>query len=302
MNIKKILMATLISILLICTTFGALIIKSRIEFLKNINTSDIDVQKYIDLTDELSLSKIQVSWKHVASIIATMNNNKFNHVDDNEIKEIGKLFIINNNGTYTLSNFDTVMNELDFTNKQKERAHKYLSDLEYYGLKPERLDINEKYVPFINSIKDAAIENYKKYNILPSITIAQAILESSWGESKLTQDHNNLFGIKAHSYWKGDTVSVKTKEHFNTEIVDSFRSYETRGESIKDHAQFLIENPRYSDVFSKKTYKEQAQALQEAGYSTASDEDGNLIYAEKLIQLIQQYNLQVIDNQAQGQK
>jgi flagellum-specific peptidoglycan hydrolase FlgJ len=57
---------------------------------------------------------------------------------------------------------------------------------------------------FINLVRDGAVKGYTVFRILPSLTIAQAILESGWGSSKLSQKANNLFGIKASSSWSGN--------------------------------------------------------------------------------------------------
>ena len=95
---------------------------------------------------------------------------------------------------------------------------------------------------FIESIEQQAYENYKKYGILPSITIGQAILESGWGKSQLALDHNNLFGIKADNRWSGDIATMVTKENYSDEIEASFRKYASKAESIEDHGLFLYEN------------------------------------------------------------
>ena len=109
--------------------------------------------------------------------------------------------------------------------------------------------------------------------------------------------HNNLFGIKADSSWNGEVVTFETKEFHDTYINDKFRKYETLTDSIIDHSEFLKANQRYTEggVFEAKTYKAQALALQESGYSTAQDEDGNKTYASMLEVLIRQYNLQLYD-------
>ena len=154
---------------------------------------------------------------------------------------------------------------------------------------------------FIESIEQQAYENYKKYGILPSITIGQAILESGWGKSQLALDHNNLFGIKADNRWSGDIATMVTKENYSDVIEASFRKYASKAESIEDHGLFLYENERYTvnGVFAAKDYRSQALALQSAGYSTAKNEAGELIYAEKLINIIKNYNLMLYDTKAE---
>lgn len=150
---------------------------------------------------------------------------------------------------------------------------------------------------FIETISDGAISNYNKYGILPSITMAQAILESGWGNSELAVTHNNLFGIKADLRWNGAVATIATSENYNDSTIANFRKYDSIDESIEDHGKFLYENSRYAEygLFNGKDYKSQAQALEDAGYSTVKDENGEPIYADKLISLIEKYNLMQYD-------
>lgn len=267
--------------------------------LKHIDKNRIDVSKYITLVDEVSENKVQVNWKYVVSIIAVENKNKIKNISDDKIKNTANLFIEKSDNGYKLNSLDNVLNKLNFTDKEKERVNDYIDQLKYFGLTPYRLKEDSKYTKFIEEVKDEAIKNYKEYKILPSITIAQAILESSWGESDLAQIYNNLFGIKADSSWKGEYVTLETFEFYDTKIEDKFRVYSNKNQSIKDHAKFLVDNQRYKKygVFEAKTYIEQAYALQNAGYSTAEDNSGQKRYAKDLIELIRQYNLQLIDSE-----
>lgn len=267
--------------------------------LKEINKNEIDVNQFIRCSDEVSNSKAQVNWQYVASILGVQNKNNFKDVSNDEIKNVANLFIIKDGEKYKVLNLDDVLKKLEFSSKEINRTHDYVSDLKYFGLKPSRLNPDGKYMTFIDSVKSSAIYNYKKYKILPSITIAQSILESNWGKSELSSKYNNLFGIKANNAWKGKYVNIETSEYYDQVITDKFRVYKTKSESIQDHAKFLSENPRYKEVFTKATYIEQAEELQNAGYSTVSDESGNLTYKNLLIEIIQQYNLQLIDSYVQ---
>ncbi|WP_133014734.1 glycoside hydrolase family 73 protein [Clostridium cuniculi] len=157
--------------------------------------------------------------------------------------------------------------------------------------------IDSEKMAFIETISDGAISNYNKYGILPSITMAQAILESGWGNSELAVTHNNLFGIKADLRWNGAVATIATSENYNDSTIANFRKYDSIDESIEDHGKFLYENSRYAEygLFNGKDYKSQAQALEDAGYSTVKDENGDPIYADKLISLIEKYNLMQYD-------
>ena len=142
---------------------------------------------------------------------------------------------------------------------------------------------------FINEVAHGAIETYQEYGILPSITIAQAILETGWGKSRIG---NNIFGIKAGSSWKGKTRTAQTSEYINGKWVSTtatFRDYDSVAESIMDHAELVGTASRYEAVRNAKDYKEAARALQEAGYATDPE------YAQKLINIIEQNNLTMYD-------
>lgn len=129
--------------------------------------------------------------------------------------------------------------------------------------------------------------------ILPSLTIAQAILESGWGNSGLTVKANALFGIKAGKGWNGKVYSCKTQECYDgvnfTNETACFRAYGSWAESIADHGAFLCGLPRYRKVIGERDYKAACRAIHEAGYAT------DPTYADKLIRMIEQYDLTAYD-------
>ena len=144
---------------------------------------------------------------------------------------------------------------------------------------------------FIESIKDYAIQDYRTSNVLPSITISQAILESGWGKSYLATEGKNLFGIKVGD-WRGEIIALPTKEYIKGNwitVYANFRKYRNYGESIKDHSE-LLNKSWYLPVIQAKDYKGQAKALQSCGYAT----DPN--YANLLIQIIEENKLYQYDN------
>jgi flagellum-specific peptidoglycan hydrolase FlgJ len=148
---------------------------------------------------------------------------------------------------------------------------------------------------FLEKFSLPIIDSTRGTGLLPSVKMAQAILETGWGNS-FVGSANNLFGIKAtgkHTpYWKGDYVMATTKEISNGQeitIQAPFRSYKSIADSIKDHTYFLQQYNRYKPVFEAKTFEDQAQALQKAGYATATN------YAKSLINLIKQNSLSELD-------
>lgn len=146
---------------------------------------------------------------------------------------------------------------------------------------------------FIDRVGKLATVDMQSSSILASLTIAQAILESGWGKSGLTSKANALFGIKATTAWKGKVYNCKTQECFdgkNYVTIDGcFRAYSTWEDSVKDHSAFLTGLSRYKDVVGERDYKKACKAIHAAGYATSPD------YANKLINLIEQYDLTKYD-------
>lgn len=126
-----------------------------------------------------------------------------------------------------------------------------------------------------------------------SVTIAQAALESAWGESGLTKNGNALFGIKAGKSWTGKRYTTRTTEVQNGNTISTtadFRAYDSWAESIIDHDDFLRRNARYAAVLACDNGYDAADALQAAGYAT------DPYYAHKLQSIISQYGLSKYDN------
>ena len=131
--------------------------------------------------------------------------------------------------------------------------------------------------------------------VLPSVTVAQAIIESNWGRSGLSiAPYNNLFGIKAGGYWGGRQVMMPTGEYLNGRYVTvnaAFRAYDSQEASFRDHTNFLLQNSRYAanGVINAPSYQAMATGLQRAGYATDPS------YAATLISVVQRYNLNALD-------
>ena len=148
---------------------------------------------------------------------------------------------------------------------------------------------------FIADIAPAAQQMQANYGVHASISIAQAILESDWGESELSAVYNNLYGMKGDN--PENTVRLMTSEYYNGEWVTiqaNFRVYGSWAESVQDHALLFVNGTtwdpdQYAPVLQAATYQEAAQALQDCGYATDPD------YAEKLIAVIEQYALYEYD-------
>ena len=135
---------------------------------------------------------------------------------------------------------------------------------------------------YIEKYKSIAIQEMKRTGIPASITLAQAIVECSSGESTLAKKFNNHFGIKCKSDWKGETTfqDDDTKK-------ECFRVYSDAINSFKDHSDFLKNRPNYASLFELDPVDDSAWALglKKAGYATASD------YSKKLLKVIDDFEL-----------
>jgi len=123
---------------------------------------------------------------------------------------------------------------------------------------------------FINRVWNE-IKGEEMTGFFPSVLIAQAALESNWGQSSLAAKYNNYFGIKAGSSWTGQTVNMKTNEVFsgvNTTVNSDFRVYNSLIDSIRDRNR-LLSTSRYASVKQTSTPLAQAEAIKNSGYATA---------------------------------
>lgn len=164
-------------------------------------------------------------------------------------------------------------------------------DQDYYFIIPRAIESTQS--EFLAAIKSGAIAGWKNYQVLPSVSAAQAILESGWGSSGLSVEANNLFGIKGS--YNGQSVTYPTKEYINGEYVTvnaEFRKYPNWAASIEDHGRFLSENSRYSNLLGVKDAATVANLLHQDGYATEPD------YASLLMELVNEYNLTEWDQEA----
>lgn len=131
-----------------------------------------------------------------------------------------------------------------------------------------------------------AIREMNLYKIPASITLAQGIIETNNGTSRLAVEGNNHFGIKCQKVWTGPTMT-----HDDDEKGECFRVYASADESYRDHSLFLTTRERYKRLFSYdiKDYKSWAYGLKEAGYAT------NPSYPQMLIKHIEELKLYEYD-------
>lgn len=158
---------------------------------------------------------------------------------------------------------------------------------------PKNASYEEVVAIYILNYSTIAKEEMKQYGIPASITLAQGILESGAGRAELSKKSNNHFGIKCHKGWTGERVY-----HDDDELQECFRKYKDPKYSFRDHSIFLTGRSRYDDLFSykKDDYKSWAKGLKKAGYATDPK------YPNKLISIIERYDLDSFDREVLGNK
>lgn len=157
---------------------------------------------------------------------------------------------------------------------------------------------------FLEYVGGRAREDMKKTGVLASVTIAQAILESAWGQSELSIKANNLFGMKAtlsgntwYSEWDGKVYSKYSNEEYNgvvTSVKSDFRLYVSVEASLKDHSDYLCgamkgSELRYAGLKGEMNYRTAIQIIKDGGYATDSG------YVDKICRIIEKYNLDKYD-------
>lgn len=151
----------------------------------------------------------------------------------------------------------------------------------------------ERIVEYIEIFGPVAQGEMETFRIPASITLAQGLLESSNGSGRLAQEANNHFGIKCHTGWNGKRIY-----HDDDRKGECFRVYQNPISSYRDHSLFLTERRRYAFLFdfNPTDYKAWARGLKKAGYATDPK------YPQKLISLIERYQLDRFDKQIKFKK
>lgn len=153
-------------------------------------------------------------------------------------------------------------------------------------LQGQRQAKNPAFEAYINRYKDLAIQLQKEYKIPASIKLAQGLLETGGGSSRLATVGNNHFGIKCKEEWGGGRMY-----HDDDAKGECFRTYKSAEDSYLDHALFLSQRIYYVSLFKLDMYdyKGWARGLQNCGYATDKQ------YGDKLIRLIETYELYKYD-------
>lgn len=156
---------------------------------------------------------------------------------------------------------------------------------------------------FVEKWGEAARKVAQKYNVYASVMMAQAMLESGYGQSDLASKHNNLFGIKAGPGYTGKKVLYWTKEFINGQwytVQDYFRHYDDLESSFIDNATILRNGTSWDHSYYKGTWKENCNSYRDATQWLQGRYATDPTYASKLNRIIEQYNLTRFDTPSSG--
>ena len=242
---------------------------------KYVETNDLDKRRVVTKTDQSNNSTVEYEDMAGNKLDVSKVDSSGRAITKEEATRLEK---VDEAQKALQSSIKTKHDELAKRDKDRKELSEYLNPGKLSG---DNLD-------FLKSIVKGAVAAYKKHGVLPSLTLAQAILESGWGRSSLSAKYNNLFGIKAGSNWNGKTVNLKTGEQRSNgsryTINADFRVYDNVADSIEDHALLLCKD-RYKNVIASKNYKDACYAVKAAGYATSIN------YAKNLIRIIEQFGL-----------
>lgn len=146
---------------------------------------------------------------------------------------------------------------------------------------------------FIEDVAKFVQKYAAQYGItVHSPIIAQAILESGWGKSKLASTYFNYFGMKCGSKWTGKSVNMKTMEEYTkgtlTQIQDNFRVYESMEDGVKGYFEF-IQASRYANLKGITDPQKYLETIKADGYATSS------AYVENNMKVVNTYGLTAYD-------
>ena len=152
---------------------------------------------------------------------------------------------------------------------------------------------------FIEAIASAVNKYRGDYGIcIASPIIAQAILESNWGNSRLSAEYHNYFGLKCGSKWTGKSVNMSTKEEYQpgvlTDIKDNFRVFDSLDDGVKGYFEF-IQLTRYQNLRGIIDARKYLETIKADGYATSST------YVENNMKLVEQYNLTKYDGKVENE-
>lgn len=238
----------------------------------------------VSTSQNQSVASAQVYTQSAVAANQTTNNSNDDgavSLDNNAVQTAANKPVVETNPGYSTSQYNVTAEPVNAANGGKGAA----------SLNTAGLTAAQK--AFLDSIHDGAISTWKQYGVLPSLTAAQAIIESGWGQSSLASQYHNLFGIKGS--YNGHSVTLPTREVYGGQSViinDAFRAYDNNSQSVQDHGYFLVANSRYHNLLWKTNYRDVTYLIRADGYATDPS------YTTTLNSVIERYGLTAWDQEA----
>lgn len=142
---------------------------------------------------------------------------------------------------------------------------------------------------FLKTIGPVAQQVAQENGIYASVMIAQAALESGWGNSTLSTQGHNLFGVKWNG--TGNYVTMPTQEYYGGQwhtIYAKFQSYNSYYDSLTGYAQLIKSNFPNSTRANAATPQVAAANLKYGVYGSYATDPN---YANSLDRMISDYGL-----------
>lgn len=238
----------------------------------------------VSTSQNQSVASAQVYTQSAVAANQTTNNSNDDgavSLDNNAVQAAANKPVVETNPGYSTSQYNVTAEPVNAANGGNGAA-----SLNTAGLTTAQR-------AFLDSIHDGAISTWKQYGVLPSLTAAQAIIESGWGRSSLASQYHNLFGIKGS--YNGHSVTLPTREVYGGRSViinDAFRAYDNNSQSVQDHGYFLVANSRYHNLLWKTNYRDVTYLIRADGYATDPS------YTTTLNSVIERYGLTAWDQEA----
>lgn len=238
----------------------------------------------VSTSQNQSVASAQVYTQSAVAANQTTNNSNDDgavSLDNNAVQAAANKPVVETNPGYSTSQYNVTAEPVNAANGGNGAA----------SLNTAGLTAAQK--AFLDSIHDGAISTWKQYGVLPSLTAAQAIIESGWGQSSLASQYHNLFGIKGS--YNGHSVTLPTREVYGGQSViinDAFRAYDNNFQSVQDHGYFLVANSRYHNLLWKTNYRDVTYLIRADGYATDPS------YTTTLNSVIERYGLTAWDQEA----
>lgn len=267
----------------------------------------IDLQAYFQ-TEAVGIQTTTQEDKDYLSHLMELTINFFGILDEEDVKEdmlsTTTVAAEEKNNTLVANKLSTNSNELNIETEQqnaeterlKEEAEQAKIIDEWLNSFPE-VDPNSKQETFIRKIAPSAVFIANEYGIYPSVMIAQAALESSWGQSNLATEYNNLMGTKGS--YNGESVTMNTREDVGGESVyinAGFSVYDSWGASLARYGSLMRNGLEWNAEFYQGTWRENTNSYTDATAWLQGRYASDTSYASKLNGTIASFNLEQYDS------